>query len=45
MLSRIFKLIIHFATGDRGKPCPKCKSTETEDYGSYWRCYQCDYEW
>ena len=45
MLSRFLKLMIHLATGDRGKVCPKCKSTETEDYGSYWRCYRRDYEW
>jgi len=45
MLSRFSKLMIHLATGDKGRVCPKCKGTETEDYGSYWHCYRCDYEW
>jgi len=45
MLYKLLSSIIHAITGDRGKVCPKCKSIETEDYGSFWRCYRCDYEW
>ena len=45
ILVKLFKTITHAAKGDKGRVCPKCGSTETEDYGPYWRCYRCDYEW
>ena len=45
MLLKLLRFMIYAVKGDRGKVCPKCNSTDTEDYGSYWRCYTCDYEW
>ena len=45
MLINFIKFLIYAAKGDRGRVCPKCKGTDTEDYGPYWRCYTCDYEW
>jgi hypothetical protein len=33
MLIKLLRSIIHAVKGDRGKVCPRCKSTETEDYG------------
>ena len=38
-------ILLWRAKGDKGKTCPRCSSTETEDQGPYWLCYSCDYEW
>lgn len=36
---------LRFLKGDTGKRCPKCGGYNTEDYGPFWYCKDCDYEW
>ena len=30
---------------EKGKPCPKCGSTNTDKQNNIWVCWNCHYEW
>ena len=44
MLIRFSKPAIYAAT-ERGKPCPKCGSINTDCQNGIWHCYECGKEW
>jgi ribosomal protein L37AE/L43A len=30
---------------EKGKPCPRCGSTNTDKINNIWYCYECQHEW
>lgn len=45
MLSRFLRFWIYAAIEDKGMPCPKCGSTNTDKQNGIWHCYDCQKEW
>jgi ribosomal protein L37AE/L43A len=39
-----FKFLICAAVEDKGRPCPRCNSTNTDKQGNIWYCYDCQKE-